>query len=419
MTRLLAETVHFSLVRWLLLLLVLAAITACGSRSGETVQQMPRPTEAPIPAAAEEPTLTPEILPPTPEVPPAQPVRMQEGRISSDLQTIPLPGAPAGLAVDETTIWVAQPDDGAITAADVTTAVSRTLEVGGEPYRLATGEAGLWAVDAAFSDYWVRRIDPASGAMLADVRPAPGIYPGPRRVAPGVEAVWTPVDGTGALVRIDPATNSSGDVITDRANMSGGGDAPLLGAFGSVWVIDSNEGRLLRVDPAGREIVATVQDLGYAEKKEGDSREILADGPLALAADEQGLWVLSDVANPEASAPNVVGGGALFLIDPASNQVARRIDLKAEADKSLDPALTLVDATAWFVEMSTGHIVRVDLATGEEIRILPLNRLLTPTGITAVGDLIWVAGESFGGDPPYGLFGIDRQAITALLEQAR
>ncbi|HBY95320.1 MAG TPA: hypothetical protein DEP84_15435, partial [Chloroflexi bacterium] len=235
----------------------------------------------------------------------------------------------------------------------------------------------------------------------------------------GVEAVWTPVDGTGALVRIDPATNGPGDVITDRPNMSGGGDAPLLVAFGSVWVIDSNEGRLLRVDPAGEQIVAAVQDLGYAEKKEGDSREILADGPVALGANEQGLWVLSDVANTEASASNVVGGGALFLIDPASNQVVQRIDLKAEADKSLDPALVLVDATAWFVEMSSGYIVRVDLVTGEEIRILPLNRPLTPTGIAAIGDLIWVAGESFGGDPSYGLFGIDRQAITALLEQAK
>lgn len=419
MTRLSADTGHFPLGRWLLLLLVLVAMTACGSRSRETEQEMPRPTEAPIPAAAEEPTAAPEILLPTPEVPPTQPVQMQEGKISYDLQAIPLPGAPAGLAVDGTTIWVAQPDNGAITAVEVTTAVSRTLEVGGEPYRLATGEAGLWAVDAAFSDYWVRRIDPASGATLAEVRPAPGIYPGPRRVAPGVGAVWTPVDGTGALVRIDPATNSAGEIITDRPKQSAGGDAPVLAAFGSVWVIDSNEGRLLRVDPAGGQIVAAVQDLGYAEKREGDSREILADGPLALAADEQGLWVLSDVANTEAPAPNVVGGGALFLIDPASNQVVRRIDLKAEADKSLDPALALVDATAWFVEMSTGYIVRVDLATGEEIRILPLNRLLTPTGIAAVGDLIWVAGESFGGDPPYGLFGIDRQAITALLEQAK
>ncbi|MCZ7572791.1 MAG: hypothetical protein M5U01_29905 [Ardenticatenaceae bacterium] len=419
MTTLSADTVHFPIGRWLLLLLVLLIMAACGSRSRETEQEMPRPTEAPVPAVAEEPTATPEILLPTPEVPPTQPMRMQAGNIRYDLQASPLPGAPAGLAVDGTTIWVAQPDDGAIMAVDVTTAASRTLEVGGEPYRLATGEEGLWAVDAAFSDYWVRRIDPASGATLAEVRPAPGIYPGPRRVAPGGEAVWTPVDGTGALVRIDPATNGPGDVITDRPNMSGGGDAPLLVAFGSVWVIDSNEGRLLRVDPAGEQIVAAVQDLGYAEKKEGDSREILADGPVALGANEQGLWVLSDVANTEASASNVVGGGALFLIDPASNQVVQRIDLKAEADKSLDPALVLVDATAWFVEMSSGYIVRVDLVTGEEIRILPLNRPLTPTGIAAIGDLIWVAGESFGGDPSYGLFGIDRQAITALLEQAK
>jgi len=402
--------------RWLLLLLVMVGLTACGPRKQGQETPAPPPKEAATSPAAVEPTTAPELLPPTSAAEPTRLPQVQQGKLQVMLRAIPLPGSPAGIAVKGTTIWVAEPDDGALAAVDVTTGVSRTLHIGGKPARLTVAKDGLWVVDASATKSWVRHIDPNSGEILAEVQPAPGVFPGPRRIAQGAGAIWSPVQGTGALVRIDPASGGTSDIITDRPKLGAGGDAPVLVAFGSVWVIDSNEGRLLRIAPATGEIAGKLEDLGYQEEKQGDSVSVLADGPVALAADDRSVWVLSTVVHTETAGGNL-RGGVLFRIDPGTGQIAQHLDLKtAVADKSLDPALVVTDGVAWFVEDGSGYLVRVDLSTGKLVRLLPQHRNLIPTAIAASGNMIWVAAESFGGVPTEGLFGSDRQAIAAMTQ---
>ncbi len=430
MNRLLASTQHAPLLRLLIALMLLFAVAGCSSGSKMAAEKS---AETVTPAAKIEPTVraeasaNPEVgteaTTSEPTVTAVTGPGIADGSTAREIRyrflPIPLDVSPTSLAIDGETVWVTAADDGQIVAVDLAAgAVSRTLDVGGKPYRLVLGQGALWTVDAPLADAWVRRIDPQTGNVSAQIKPPPGTYPTPRRIAAGEGSVWAPLEGTGALASIDPATNALGDIITDRPKLSAGEDAPLLVAFGSAWVIDSNEGRLLRVDSKTREIIAAVADLGHQEEKQGDSSSILAEGPTALAADDQGVWVLSDVANTKASAPNIDGGGTLFFIDPAANQITKRIDLEAEADKSLDPALALADGSAWFVD-TTGVIIRVDLTTGLETRILPEKGFLSSAGIAVAGDKVWLAGENTSAEPPYdlGLFAIDRVAVADFITQ--
>ena len=99
-------------------------------------------------------------------------VRVEDG----DATTIDVGRDPAGLAVDEESVWVANGGD----------VVGDPIEVGANPRDLAFGAGFVWVANAG--DSTVVRIDPASGEVTGEPIE---VGEDPIGIAVGDEAVWT------------------------------------------------------------------------------------------------------------------------------------------------------------------------------------------------------------------------------------
>jgi len=322
------------------------------------------------------------------------------------LMEIPFGVEPGGMTLDSGTIWVPSRDTGQLSAIDVGAGALRdTFTIGGEPAAVAVAEDSLWVTEYEFGDDVVRRVDRDTGEVTAEVSTPPGTHP--LYVVGGAGAVWTTISGT-EVARIDPATNEVVDIVSTSENSHPPGYGGLVYGFDSLWVIDYESGRLLRIDPSNDQIATTFDDLGYAaEDLGGGSVSVQAAGPTALAVTTDGLWVLSDTPNPDQ--PDIAGDGALFLIDPGSEKVVRRLDLAYEPDASTSPGLVITETAAWFIDTIDGSVVRVDLDTGFEDYVY--TGVGGARGLVATPDTVWFSADTGG------LFGIDIAEAARLAER--
>ena len=138
--------------------------------------------------------------------------------------------------------------------------VVATVTTDGFSYSMAAGAGALWV---AGSDR-VTRIDPATNTVAATV-PVAATGAGPAGVAVGAGAVWVPVAVPGALWGIDPAT----DKVTSKVPLGGplSGSISVAATADTVWVAccggsragaSTSGGRLLRVDPRRKRVVADI-----------------------------------------------------------------------------------------------------------------------------------------------------------------
>ena len=93
----------------------------------------------------------------------------------------------------------------------------------------------VWALDG--TEEVVRRIDPARGRVVAEVR----VGADPGAIAVGAGAVWVANRGDDSVSRIDPRTNAVSKAISV-------GDGPLALAAGAdgVWV-STSDGSVMRI----------------------------------------------------------------------------------------------------------------------------------------------------------------------------
>jgi streptogramin lyase len=240
---------------------------------------------------------------------------------------------PAGIAVAGGLVWVAS-EDTLVHFDPTDTSTRGVLDVGGRPGDViggdgavyvtdeATGdairidvasqaEAGRLATDApvtdiafAAGDAWipdasrsaVLRIDPASGLVLARVS-----VPSPTSVTAGAGAVWALSPQARLVSRIDPASNLVTPIRLDDVP----GQVAIAG--GSVWVSHPTAGSLSRIDPARDAVAARVE---------------VGSGPLLIAADGDGLWVLGldRLSWLDAGTSRIAGVAALELTRPPGPQ---------------------------------------------------------------------------------------------------
>jgi len=195
------------------------------------------------------------------------------------------------------------------------------LEPGGSPDWLVAGFGSVWVHR---DDGNVMRIDPATQAVIAvidaDVNRA-GLCQG---IGTDGTSIWT-CSGSD-LVRVDPATNATEDVV--RAGKIFG-QGRLVSLAGHVWVLTGDDGeRLVGVDSATLQV--------------GE--------PIALDAGCRDLAVGGDAVWAACTPADLV-----LRIDPASGAVTDRITVKGANQLS-------VGADAVWVG-STDGIVRIDLAS--------------------------------------------------------
>jgi len=235
--------------------------------------------------------------------------------------------------------------------------VAATIGTGGFSYGMAAGAGALWVVG---SDE-INRIDPASDTVTASI-PVGASGSGPGGVAVGAGAVWVPVAVPGTLWGINPGTNK----VTSRIPL----DGPLRGSISvsaghdAVWVAccgqgpgaSASGGRLLRVDPRRKRVVADIA---------------LPASPVAVAADDAGAWVAT-------------AAGQVLMVSGRRNRVAATID--AGGPLGFNQTIAVGAGGVWLADPFDEQVVRIDPRTRRIMARIPAGAVTT---LTVTTDGVW------------------------------
>lgn len=241
-----------------------------------------------------------------------------------------VPGFPDFLAVDGDTVWVT--NDGRVEQWN-TTGKLASFAVPRPCGTMAIAEGSLWVANCKGAEIY--RINLETATLEAKVATGLANPKGETNVVAGAGSVWVASDPAGAVARIDPATNA---II---ANIKVAPETWYLAfGFDAIWAV-SSEGKVLqRIDPATNTVTGTTAL--------GETPGFLAAGEGAVWVQEQGEGTVAKVdpatlavAGRTKVGANLkwgdidTGGGAVWLrttddqtlvvIDPASGAIRARL----------------------------------------------------------------------------------------------
>ena len=199
-------------------------------------------------------------------------------------------GSPCGLAWINGTLWIALVGSNSVVEIDPSSGrLVRTVQLKGSPWDLQPGAGALWVVDRGIPG--VARIDPKTGRIVASVktpgtpvglaivaghpwvagygpaeldrlnaqgtaiylRTTTGLGPSPTWFADGDGSLWV-ADNGGGVTRIEPSTGK----VVASVPLAGVPRDPVV-AFGALWVANSADGVLSRIDLATNQVTAQIQ----------------------------------------------------------------------------------------------------------------------------------------------------------------
>jgi peptide/nickel transport system substrate-binding protein len=276
------------------------------------------------------------------------------------IDTIDVGKVPTGIVVGADSVWVANSGERAVTRINpAARRVVDTIPVGNGPRAIAFGGGAVWVANSA--DGTVSRLDAASGV------PAEPVGVGsPTAIAADDNGVWVVSEDAGTLTELDPATGMA------RAAPIAVGARPAAAAIGggAVWVANSADDSVWKVDPSTHKVIDTIDVSG---------------SPIGLAATDSSLWV-------------ALRSGAIERIDPADTS---RTPLRITSGAT-PTALAVVDDEAWFVvgaslashRGGTMRIVGGDYAPidPESVQLLPVLTSLVGDGLVGYRRVGGVAG---------------------------
>jgi sugar lactone lactonase YvrE len=249
----------------------------------------------------------------------------------------------------------------------------------------------------------LHRISPASGETRAILR----LTSTPYSIAAGLGAVWSAERGR-VVSRIDPRTGRAATAVT------GGGFAYIWTAAGSVWAADDEASALLRYDPAGRRVVATIPT---------------GNGTSALAEDAGRLWIVNhrdgmlQRIDPAANTSTALGrlpgdapermayaegslwvtgrGTDLLRVDPANGAVQATIDVGPGAIDVAAAAHSIWVAVPTDEADRQGNpfldrLLRVDPTTNAVMETLRPTGRIVVNGLASTGNALWIADTAGG-----------------------
>ncbi len=253
----------------------------------------------------------------------AMPVAGQTGVDQPDL-AIALPGrGDLVIAPFPDAVWVlnrarpmaAPTPVGVLYRLDLSTQLVDVVEVRGAPQAMVAAAGALWITSnspgvGSRPMPVLLRLDPAGDAPV-EIDLSAALDGGGGEIAYGAGSLWlTPLGGPQRLLRLDPASRQ---VIAD-IDFSGGAEAafgarlyPVAADDAAVWVVDETQRRIVQVDPATNAVVAE-----YGLPEGGQLIPLTRDFAAGLGA----LWY------PYAASASA---RALLVIDAAGRAVADSI----------------------------------------------------------------------------------------------
>jgi DNA-binding beta-propeller fold protein YncE len=278
------------------------------------------------------------------------------GRRPRVIHTIRLPARPAALAVAREGVWVTT-RRGVSLLDPKTYAVSDTIPVGGPAFGIAVSSARLWV---SRRDGHLVSIDRSERQVIGN----PLRY-GPQGsdVAVGAGSVWVNNYPT------DPASSLAG-TVTRVNGCSGDRKAIQIGiaadslrfGFGALWVTDSVQGAVVRLDPATDRVTTAIGGL---------------EDPANLAMGATGIWVTE--RNP----------GRLRLID-----VSREELTETSVPVGSEPSGIALDGQAvWVPSSRRNSVTAVPLVSPRDTKtVKDVGR--GPSDVALGFDRVWVANNS-------------------------
>jgi ABC-type transport system substrate-binding protein/DNA-binding SARP family transcriptional activator/DNA-binding beta-propeller fold protein YncE len=190
---------------------------------------------------------------------------------------IPVGRGPAGVAVGDGEVWVANELDGTVSEVNPRAGtVVATIQVGNGPEAIGFGFGSVWVANV--TDSTLSRIGPASGHVIATIP----LGSAPADLAVGDRGIWVTSADTGRLLLTDPGRNR----VSNAFPIGGLPGGVAVGA-GSVWVADAS-GTVARFDPL----------TGRARKTR------VGGSPVGVAYADGAVWVANSL------------GGGVSRIDP-------------------------------------------------------------------------------------------------------
>ncbi|HEX6788777.1 MAG TPA: adenylate/guanylate cyclase domain-containing protein [Gaiellaceae bacterium] len=194
-------------------------------------------------------------------------------------------------------------------------------------------------------------VNPTSNRLIADVH----VGSQPVAVAVGDGGVWVANSSDGTVTRIDPRTRR---VVRTIGNL-GGDVSDITTGFGSVWIAGGSDGTLTRLDPRDNAVERT------------------------LTFKSSTLFHPSPVFNVTTGADSVwfTYGESVLRLDPTTNAVTKRVAVDGPL------AITFGDGALWVTTVGD-RVLRIDPATGSTTAAfsLPTQVIAPVTG----GGSIWV-----------------------------
>jgi YVTN family beta-propeller protein len=270
---------------------------------------------------------------------------------------VPVGIRPGSMAVDGTTLWVANEDDHTLTRLETRTRkVQQNVPVpAGRPSGIAVGRAAVWVVHGRLG--LLSRV--AFDRVTDTIRVAPRAirYPtGAVDVGPG--AVWVG-GGDLTLSRVSLSTlERTGSTFT------GPGPSAVLAAYGAVWVACAGD--------------STVRSYSSQAWKEGPvSSTPVGRTPRALAAGDGAIWVAN------------YGDDTVWRLDTTAASISAR-----QIDVGDGPTAIAYGAGAiWVANREDGSVSSIDPRTNK-VTGRPIELGAAPSGIAVVGDEVWVSVQA-------------------------
>jgi hypothetical protein len=150
-----------------------------------------------------------------------------------------------------------------------------------------------------------------------------------------------------------------------------------VGAYGSVWMADTDRARLLRIDPASRQVTARLP----------------VQNDLAMAPAGSEMWVLNQNFPP----PRGAFRDLLLRIDPSSSEVVARLPLRTPSGQPFagldlaadEDSVWILGTTPTWHNNDTMGAIRVDARTGRVTAAVALPGGWGRVGIALRRDGLW------------------------------
>ncbi len=341
-------------------------VTALRLTPGEDERPPPGPVPPPAPTVRVPPTVPtpPAARPPAPRPPAGAAAAPSSSSTSSSSNTVLVGALVAVFALIAlgglAALLLTRGDRGGggttTTTAGTATAeptVAATVDVGASPQFLDLTADAAWVASAGTGA--VDRIDLATDEVVASVPTGAGAF----GVAATEDAVWVSNSVAGTVTRIDPANDDVAATITLQALPS-----DLTATEDDVWVTGGNNGTLTHLDARTDEVVRVVA---------------VGTNPNDVSLGAGALWVVDPTEN------------AVFRIDPETDRVEETIELRTGSRPN---SVVATDDAVWVTGFGNASVFRIDPSTDEVVATISVGN--APTGVDATATAVWVANQNDG-----------------------